>query len=186
MYVWAGAVLLAPAVGAWAGTNRRDIRPGLPPEHVAGATILALFGWERLVYLPGLLSGFWSSSAGIGTVPGLEGPQAYVAAEAAFVVAVGFAIAGTLRRRAWGAVMGVALAAAVVVFSLASFASTLQAFGVAFSDESFLSFAATSVGLNTVPALAALVLLVRPLVRSETPRTDAAIGWGGEAADRAG
>lgn len=184
LYAWAGVVLLVLAVGVWAATNRREIRPTLPPEHVAGATILGLFGWQRLVDLPGLLTGYWAASAGIGTVPGLEGPQAFVVAEVAFIVAVAFAVAGILRRRAWGTVLGIALATAIVAWSLVQLAANLQVIGGAATDELFLSLATNAIGLRIVPALVALICLAAPLRRTLMPPAEPAPAWRGEPADR--
>ena len=117
MYVWAAVVALAIVVGAWTAMNRRALRPTLSPEHVAGAAMLGLFGWEMLVHLPGAIMGYWTLTAGLGDVRGVEGYQAFVAAQAAFVVAVAFAVVGILRRRAWGAILGIGLASARVVWS---------------------------------------------------------------------
>lgn len=70
MYVWAAAVALAIVAGAWTATNRREVRPALPVEHVAGAALVGLFGWEMLVNLPGSAMGYWSLTAGLGDVQG--------------------------------------------------------------------------------------------------------------------
>ncbi len=117
MFVWAAAVGLALVAAAWTATNRKAIRPTLPLEHVAGAAILGVLGWEMLVHLPGTVMGIWTLTAGLGDVRGVEGYQAFLVAQAAFVIGVAIAIVGILRRRPWGAILGIGLAVARVVWS---------------------------------------------------------------------
>ena len=176
MYLWAGAVALAVVAGAAMATQRRDPRPDLPLEHVAGATLVGLFGWQMLIYLPGSVLGYWTLIAGLPDLSGTRGQQAYVVAQAVFVVAAAFAVLGILRRRHWAAVLGIGLAAAIVVWRVIMLVTTVQTFGGAIGGDTYLAMAATSIGFEAVPALAAVVLLLRPLVVGARPRAGAASG----------
>ena len=71
MYAWAAAVAGAVVAGLWVGTNRREIRPVLPLEHVAAAALIGSFGWEMLVTLPGSVIGYLTLTAGLGDVRGV-------------------------------------------------------------------------------------------------------------------
>ena len=92
-FAWAALVALAIVVGGWTARTRPEVRSTLPLEHVAGATLLALVGWEMLINLPGTAVGYWTLTAGIGEVGGVQGTQAFVLAQAAFVVAAAFGAA---------------------------------------------------------------------------------------------
>lgn len=173
MYVWAAAVGLALAAGGWTAMNRRTTRPTLPLEHVAAAAILGVFGWEMLVHLPGTVIGTWTLTAGLGDVRGVEGYQAFLVAQVAFVIGVAFAIVGILRRRPWGAILGIGLAVARVVWSGAVLYETLVMFGDSIGNELYLDFVTSLIGLQAIPALVVITLLAWPLVRRTTPRADA-------------
>jgi hypothetical protein len=176
MYLWAGAVALAVVAGAWAATRRPGARPDLPLQHVAGATLVGLFGWQMLVYLPGSVLGYWTLTAGLPELSGARGQQAYVVAQVVFVVAAALAVAGILRRRHWGAVLGIGLASAIVVLRVVMLVTTIQTFGGAINGDTYLAVTATSIGFEAVPALAALVLLLRPLIVGARPRAGATSG----------
>ena len=103
LYVWAGAVVLAIVAGVWTATRHRDPRPSLAPQHVAGAVLIGLFGWEMLVNVPGSVVGYFTLTAGLGDVRRIEAQQAFVVAQAAYAIGAAFAVAGILRRRTWGA-----------------------------------------------------------------------------------
>ena len=173
MFVWAAAVTLAIVAGAWTAMNRRDSRPTLPPEHVAGVAIIGLFGWEMLVHLPGSVIGYWALTAGLGDVRGVEGHQAYVVAQAAFAVGAAFAVVGTLRRRTWGVILGIGLASSRVVWSGLILFETVSMYGEIMGSDAFLSTVSVLIGMQAVPALAAIALLSWPLVRRTTPRAGA-------------
>ncbi|MEO8246806.1 MAG: hypothetical protein ABI622_06745 [Chloroflexota bacterium] len=174
-YVWAATVLLAIAAGAWTATNRPGVRPGVPLQHVAGATLLAYFAWEMLVNLPGPVVSYWVAVDGLGDTRALAGQQAYLAGQAAFVVAGALSVVGILRGRTWAAVMGIGLAVAVVVARLAIFASTLATFGDALGadDSLYLSMVNGTILLGAVPAFVAAGLLARPLLQRASPRSGA-------------
>jgi hypothetical protein len=174
MYVWAAAVAVAIAAGVWTATRRREPRASLAPQQAAGAALIGLFGWESLVDLPGSVIGYFSLSAGLGELRGLEAQQAFVVAHAAFVIAAGFAVAGILRRRTWGAVLGIGLAAAVVVLSALTFAQMQAIYAESMTGDAYFSVVASIIGMRMIPALAAVALLLWPLMRGRTRRLDIA------------
>ncbi len=172
MYVWAGAVVLAIVAGVWTATRHRQPRSSLAPQHVAGAALIGLFGWEMLVNVPGSVIGYVSLTAGLGDVRGIEAQQAYVVAQAAYAIAAAFAVAGILRRKTWGAVLGIGLASATVVSSVLAFAQ-VTAMLESMESDAYLSIVASFIGMRLIPALAAIVLLLWPFVRARTRRLDA-------------
>ena len=169
MYVWAAAVGLALTAGAWTAMNRRATRATLPLEHVAGAAILGVFGWEMLVHLPGTVMGIWTLTAGLGDVRGVEGYQAFVVAQVAFIIGAAAAIVGILRRRTWGAILGIGLAVARLVWSVAVLYEALSAFGDSIGNDLYLEFVTSVIGLQAVPAVVVIGLLAWPLVRRTAP-----------------
>ena len=171
MYAWAAAVAGAVVAGLWVGTNRREIRPVLPLEHVAAAALIGSFGWEMLVTLPGSVIGYLTLTAGLGDVRGVEGQQAFVVAQGVYVAAAAAAIVGILRRRTWGFVLGIGLAAALAVWTLLNTIWTFVSFGESMGPDSYMSIVATTIGLRVVPAMVAIGLLAWPLVRHTTPRS---------------
>lgn len=173
MFVWAAAVALAVVAGVWVGTNHRVTRPELPLEHVAAATLIGYFGWEMLVNLPGSALGFWTLTAGLGEVRGVEGQQAFVVAQAVFVVAAAAAILGIMRRRSWGIVLGIGLAAAIVVWTVVNTIWIFQLFAESGGPDFYGSIVTTAVGLGIVPAVVAIGLLARPLRRRTGTRAPA-------------
>ncbi|MGH2382154.1 MAG: hypothetical protein ACRDG7_13170 [Candidatus Limnocylindria bacterium] len=173
MYAWAAAVALAIVAGAWTATNRREVRPALPVEHGAGAALVGLFGWEMLVNLPGSAMGYWSLTAGLGDVQGVAGHQAYVVAQAAFVVAAAFAVAGVLRRRTWGAVLGIGLAASVVLWSGLILFQTTSMYAEIMGSDAYLGIVSSLVGMRAIPAVVVVALLAWPLIRRMKPHAGA-------------
>lgn len=147
MYAWAAAVALAVAAGAWTATHRRDVRPTLPLEHVAGATLMG-----------------------------------YVV----FVLAAACAVTGILRRRPWGAVLGIGLGSAIVAWRLLMLITTWQTFGDQLGGDVYMALVSTSMGLEAVPALVAIVLLARPLLRRTSASGTAPAEWPAETATPAG
>ncbi len=171
LYVWAGAVVIAIVAGVWTATRHREPRASLAPQHVAGAALIGLFGWEMLVNVPGSVVGYFTLTAGLGDVRGIEAQQAYVVAQAAYAIGAAFAVAGILRRRTWGAVLGIGLASATVVSSVLSFAQVTAMFE-SMGGDAYLSIL-SSIGMRMIPALAAIVLLLWPFVRGRTRRLEA-------------
>ena len=90
MYAWAAAVAIAIGAGLWSATNQRELRPALPLEHVAGAAVLGVFGWEMLIRLPGDIVDYLQPSAGLSQTPGLQAEQAFLLSQAAFGIGAGF------------------------------------------------------------------------------------------------
>jgi hypothetical protein len=180
MYVWAAAVALAVLAAGWTARTRPSVRPELPLEHVAGAAIVGLVGWELLVYLPGSLMGYWTMTAGLGEVRGgVEAHQAFLVGQVVFVIGAGFAIVGIIRRRPWGAVLGIGLAAAMAVYSVLQLVEITILFGASMQPDAYLETIATMIGTREIPALAAIALLAWPLLRR---RTRGVISSGHEAA----
>lgn len=171
-YGWTAAVAVAIVAGVWTAMRVREPLPVLPAEHVAGAALVGLFGWESLFQLPGAWMGYLHLIAGLGDVRGDEAQQAYVAALALFAIGSAFAVVGILRRRTWGAVLGIGLAAAVVVMIALVMVQTITMIGDAVGDDAYLSFALGSIGQRAIPALAAIVLLAWPLLRRPRPRAE--------------
>ena len=169
MFVWAAAVALAIVAGGWTAINRPPIRPSLPIQHVAGAAILGLFGWESLVNLPGVVMGYWTLTAGLGDVRGVEGDQAFVVAQGAFVVAAAFAVTAILRRRTWGAVLGIGLATSIVVWSGLILFETTSLYAGSMDGGTYFSLVSTLVGMRAVPSLVVVALLAWPMVQRTTP-----------------
>jgi len=186
LYVWAAAVALAVVAAAWTATNRRSVRPELPLAHVAGATLIAFFGWQMLIHLPGAVMGYWNLTAGLGDVDGVREQQAYVAGQAVFVVAAAFAVVGILRRRTWGAVLGIGLALTHALSAVIAMINTLVVVGASADGGLYLNFVASTIGLNAIPALAAAALIAFPLWQPTPPVDAAPADWSGEpaAADR--
>jgi hypothetical protein len=172
MYAWAAAVAIAVLAGIWFATNDRGTRSSLPLEHVAAATLLALFGWEMLVGLPASTMGLWALTAGLGEVRGVEGQQAFVLGQTVFVIGAAIAVVGILRRRRWGIALGVGLAAALVVWTVVNTLWLFVTLGASMSSDMHLGVATSAAGRG-VPALVAIGLLAWPLVRRPTPRPTA-------------
>lgn len=186
LYVWAGAVALAVVAAAWTAANRREVRAELPIAHVAGATLVATFGWQMLVHLPGAVLGYWNLTAGLGEVDGVREQQAYVVGQAVFVVGAAFAVVGILRRRTWGAVLGIGLALSHALSAVIATVNTFMVVGDSMDGGMYLNFVASTIGLGAVPGLVAAVLLTVPLWQTTPPVDAARADWNGEpaAADR--
>ena len=174
MFVWAALVALAIGAGAWTAINRREARPTLPLEHIAGAALVGLFAWEGLVNLPGTVMGYWTLTAGLGDVRGVEGKQLFVVAQAAFVVAAALAVVGILRRRTWGSMVGIGLSAALAVWSGLILFETTTMYGESMGVDAYLSVVSGVIGMRAIPALVVIGLLAWPMVRRTTPRVGAA------------
>jgi hypothetical protein len=152
LYAWAAVVTAAIVAGVWTALKVREARSVLPLEHVAGAALVGLFGWESIFQLPGAWVGFLSLTAGMGSdVSGDEAQQAYVAALALFAIGS---------------------AAAVVVMLAIVMIQTISMVGSAVGDDTYLTFVLGSVGQRAVPALAAIALLAWPLVRRPAPHPE--------------
>jgi hypothetical protein len=177
MYAWIAAVALAVVAGLWSARTHRAVRASLPPEHVAGAALVGLFGWEMLVNVPGELAGFVTLSAGLAEAPEVRAQQGLIAAQAAFAIAAGFAVVGILRRRTWGAVLGIGLAASIVLSAVLAVANVIATVAESMPPDTFWAFAVSIIGLRVIPAVAAAALLLWPLVRWTGHRTEPVSAW---------
>jgi hypothetical protein len=186
-FALAALVALAILAGGWTARSWPAVRRTLPLEHVAGATLVALLGWEMLINLPGTAVGYWFLTAGLAEASGVEGTEAFVVAQAAFVIAAALAVLGILRRRTWGSVLGIGLALAVVVWRVLIMITLFQLTGQGLDMGTYVSVLANVIGMGAIPALAGAVLLGLPLLRrSPRPMDASGSGWRPEsaAADR--
>ena len=187
-WVFAASTALAVIAGLLATRVRREWVPALPMAHVAAVVLVALYGWETLVYLPSTIQAYTTRVAGIPDPAGVEGNWAFVIASIAFVAAAALAVYGILRRRPWGVVLGIGVAATRAALSVAG-AVNLLSLGVdAFGPEGLASNVATALALNTLPALVAIALLLWPLVRGSTveaPPVDT-VDWSSDPSPEAG
>lgn len=177
-YVWTllAVVVAAIAAGtaAWLLWPRRSER--LPMEHVAAAALIATAGWEILIDLPGSFSQFFAIGAGIPNAP-MTSLQLFIIANTAFVLASAAAIAGILRRRVWGAALGIGVGAARVTMAILGITSLLTILGAEAMPDGQLGWLAATSALRAVPAVAAAVLLALPFWRERrTPRSEAIDG----------
>jgi len=170
MWIFSIGTALAVVAGLVATRIGRQWLAELPIAHVVAATLIGASGWEVLVYLPGTIQAFLSATAGITDPQGVAHYQAFAAASAAFVVAAVLAVVGILRRRPWGVVTGIGLAATRVAMSVGSTVS-LFGFAESFPPQDFGQMVGTLVALNMVPPLLAIALLAWPLLsgRSAAP-----------------
>ena len=174
MLTLAVTVALAVIAAVWAAKNRPTRRPVLPYRHVAGAAIVALLGWEVIVNLPGAMLGYLALTAGLGDVDGVEIDQAFVVAQVVFAIGAVFAVVGVLQRRVWGVVLAVGLAVARLAMAIAVVAQMIAMFGDAqiIGEFDYLLIVATTIALQTVPPIAAIVLLAWPSARREAAPAD--------------
>lgn len=186
-WTYSAATALTVVAGLLATRVRREWLTSLPMAHVAALVLVALYGWEALVYLPGTIAQYTTRVAGIPDPAGVEASQAFVIASAAFVAAAAVAIYGILRLRPWG-VLGIGVAATRVAMSVAGsiqlFSTNLDLFGPeALGYNVIIAFA-----LSGLPAVVGVVLLVWPLLRTSRvggPPVETA-DWSGEPSPEAG
>jgi hypothetical protein len=183
----AGTVLTVVA-GLVATRVRREWVPSLPMAHVGAVVLVALFGWEALVYLPSTIQVYTTGVAGIPDPANVEAYQAFMVASAAFVLAAGLAVYGVLRRRPWGLVLGIGVAATRVAMTLASAVNLFSIEPDPFGPGGLAWNVTNLVALRALPAVAAIVLLLWPLLRAS--RTEAppveSVDWRGEPSPEAG
>jgi hypothetical protein len=167
VYLWAGALLLSILAAGVTAASGRAPRRELPATHVAGATLIGLLGWWTLIQLPGLIRGYLDLTAGLGRVEGIEPHQLFVIGQIAFAIASGFAVFGILRRARWGAVLGIGLAAALLIWNVAIQVHNWSLYGDSYPDGLVLELVLDALGAQVGAAIAAIVLLAWPV-----PRTD--------------
>lgn len=186
-WVFAASTAAALVAGLLATRIRGDWLADLMPAHAAASALIALFGWEVLIYLPGTLQSYLATVAGIANPSGVADQQAFVVASAAFAAAAVAAVMGILRRRPWGIVLGIGLAVARTAMSLAA-AVSLLSFAESFAPDQFGQLLATTLAQNAVPALAAIGLLLWPFRRGSTAEAPPVeeVEWTGDPSPEAG
>ena len=187
MWAFSIGTVVAVVGGLLAGRVRGEWLASLPLAHAAGAALIALFGWEVLIYLPGTLQAYFATVAGIPNPAGVADQQAFLAASAVFAVAAVLAVVGILRRRPWAIVLGIGLAATRAAMSLAAAVSFLT-YAENFEPDQFGQLLATSLAQNAVPALVATGLLLWPLLRGSTTEAPPVrtVDWSGDPTPEAG
>jgi hypothetical protein len=187
-WTFSAGTALTVAAGLLATRAGREWVTTLPMAHVAGIVLVALFGWESLVYLPGTIQTYVIGVAGIADPPNVEGYQAFMVASVAFVIAAALAIYGILRRRPWGVVLGIGVAGTRLVTALVSTANLFTLNGDFFGPDAVGWNAAIFLAERAIPAIAAIVLLLWPLLRGS--RTEAppleAVDWHADPSPEAG
>ena len=165
LWAWVALVAAGLAAAMIARVVQPGTRPTLPLRHVAAATLVAVLGWQALLMLPSTVLQFASLSPEIGGPTDQSANQAWMAAAIVHIVAALIAVVAILRRRPWGTVLGIGVAVANVGINAIGTISMLG-FVDEFSqtDITFRVYAATN-ALSAVPALAAIVLLLAPLLR---------------------
>jgi hypothetical protein len=178
-WTFSAATAVTLLAGVVATRVRREWLTSLPMTHVAALVLLALFGWESLIYLPGVIQTYVIGVAGIADPPNVEGYQAFMVASVAFVIAAALAIYGILRSRPWGVVLGIGVAGTRLVTALVSTANLFTLNGDFFGPDAVGWNAAIFLAERAIPAIAAIVLLMWPLLRGsrrETPPVEA-VDW---------
>ncbi len=170
LWAWVAVVaagLVAALIAGWARPGRL---PTLSLPHVAAATLIAVLGWQALLFLPSTVLQFLSVSE-IGGPTGQSANQAWVAAACVHIAAAVVAVVAILQRRFWAIVLGLGVAVAnlgINAISTASMLGFVEEFPS--SDPTFLVYAAMS-ALGAVPALVAIVLLLSPMARGRPRRS---------------
>ncbi len=167
-WTFSAATAATVLAGVVATRVRREWLTSLPMTHVAALVLVAQFGWESLVYLPGVIQTYAIGVAGIPDPSNVEAYQAFMVASVAFVIAAALAIYGVVRRRPWGVALGVGVAGTRLVTALVSTANLLTLNGEFFGPDALGWNAAMFVAERALPAVAAIVLLLWPLVSRST------------------
>jgi hypothetical protein len=163
-----GVIAVAMIAAAWTALNRPRPRPELPVHHAAAAALIGYVAWEALTLLPGFFDTYLTATAGIDDVGSvLLGQRAYLIAATAAVAGSAIAIVGILRRRAWGAVLGIGLAAAHVIGSVATVINVaiLESGAEVAGGENYFALIAPTLLLGAVPSIVAIGLLAWPMIR---------------------
>ena len=178
LWAWVAVVAAAVLAAALARRLRPGLLPAVPLQHVAGATLVAVIGWQALVNLPGTVLQYFTTFAGIGRPTGESAYEAYVVAACVFVAASAVAVVAILRRRPWGSVLGIGLCVAHICTSFVGIASMLSLMGNMGGDPN-LTWYTITFALSAVPAIVGIMLLARPLIGSD-PAPTVATGYRGD------
>ena len=157
-WLFVGGVIAAFAAAGWAAVRYPRPQPELPMEHVAAAALIGLVAWDSLVDVPEL-------------VAITSGPYALTAASV-FVAGTVIATVGILRRRVWGAVLGIGLAATQVLGGAAAIIQLATFDAETVGETSYLEFIAPTIVMDSIPLLVAIGLLVWPLRRRSSATDD--------------
>jgi hypothetical protein len=177
LWAWVAVVAGAVLAAVVARRFRPGLLPSLPLRHVAGATLVAVIGWQALLSLPGSVLQLFSAFAGIHGPTGESAYEAFVAAGGVFVAASPVAVVAILRRRPWGAVLGIGICVAHIGTSLLGAVGMLSLMGE-IADPNLIWYA-LSFGLSAVPAIVGIVLLAGPLF-DQDPAPFVAAGYRGD------
>jgi hypothetical protein len=162
LWAWVAVVAAAVLASVLARRLRPALLPILPLRHVAGATQVAVIGWQALLNLPGAVLQFFSAFAGIEGPTGESAYEAFVVAACVFVAASAVAVVAILRRRPWGAVLGIGVCVAHIGTSLLGVANMLSVIGD-FGDDPNMRWYVITFALSAIPAVVGIVLLALPL-----------------------
>lgn len=175
---WLTAAIIAVAVAAagWTAVNRRRPRAELPLQHAAGAALIGYVAWDSFTRLPGLIATYLTATVGLDRLGGvLLAQRVLLIVGVAFVVGIAIAIMGILRRRAWGAVLGIGLAASHVIGSVATLANLaiLESGAEVVGDGGYFTFIAPTLLMGAVPSIVAIGLIAWPMIRRSPGSTPA-------------
>ena len=176
--VFGVAVGLSIVVAFVASRVAAGQREALPLPWVAGAALVGLLGWEAAIQVPGNVYGLYLLTVGITDPNGIEGNQIMVVSTVVFAVAAAVAVVATLRRHAWGAVLGIGLALSTVASSVATLVWFVGATGPeTVGPNGYLPILLTLIAMRVVPALVAAVLLAWPMLPRRSNPGMAAGAW---------
>ena len=187
-WTFSAGTALTVVAGLLATRVRRDWLSSLPMAHVAASVLVALFGWEGLVHLPGTIQFYTTGVAGIPDPAGVEAYQVFVVASAAFVIAAVLAVYGIPRHRSWGIVLGIGVAGTRALVAVASSVNLFAINGDPFGPDALAWNVLILIAERVVPALAAIVLLVWPLLhgsKAEAPPVET-VDWSTDPSPEAG
>jgi hypothetical protein len=166
VYLWAGALLLSILAASVTAASGRAPLAVLTAAQVAGATLVGLFGWQTLTNVPGLITGYWDLTAGLGNVDGIEPQQVFLVGQIVFMIACAVAVYAILRRARWGAVLGIGLAAAQIIWFVSIMIHNWSMYD-SMPGDVMLDIMLGALGAQVVPALAAIIFLAWPVTRAD-------------------
>jgi hypothetical protein len=162
LWAWVAVVTVAVLAAVLARRLHPGLLPAAPLQHVAGATLVAVIGWQALLNLPGTVLQYFTTFAWVGVPTGESAYEAFVVASIVFVAASAVAVVAILRRRPWGAVLGIGLCVAHIGTSLVGITTLLSLMSEA--GDPNLPWYTISFALEAVPAIVGIVLLAGPLI----------------------
>lgn len=155
-WAWVIAVDLAVVTAVIASLVDGTRTAALRPQHVAGAAILGVGGWETAAGVAGSLAG---------RLPGSGADLALLFGQTTFAVAAAAVVVGIVGRRRWAVVLGIGLAIArAILAGVAAF--DVSSIGGDLGPETLRS-TLLFIGLSAVPFVVAAWLFVDPFRRGE-------------------